>query len=94
MQMVKVILPKEINFRIISLKNEVDNANVFVDVFLSIFVIFVGLLLIIFMKRYIDKNKKDIKMVDIEKITPEIVGKIVRKSREGVAIHYQKNPND
>lgn len=60
MQMVNIIMPKEINFRIISLENEVDNANAFVDIFLSLFIFFVGLLLLIFMKRYIDKNKKDI----------------------------------
>ncbi len=60
MQMVNIIMPKEINFRIISLENEVDNANAFVDIFLSLFIFFVGLLLVIFMKRYIDKNKKDI----------------------------------
>ncbi len=60
MQMVNIIMPKEINFRIISLQHEVDNANAFVDIFLSLFVFFVGILLIIFMKRYIDKNKKDI----------------------------------
>lgn len=60
MQMVNIIMPKEINFRIISLEKEVDNANAFVDIFLSLFIFFVGLLLIIFMKRYIDTNKKDI----------------------------------
>ena len=60
MQMVNIIMPKEINFRIISLQHEVDNANAFVDIFLSLFIFFVGILLIIFMKRYIDKNKKDI----------------------------------
>ena len=60
MQMINIIMPKEINFRIISLENEVDNANAFVDIFLSLFIFFIGILLIIFMKRYIDKNKKDI----------------------------------
>lgn len=60
MQMVNIIMPREINFRIISLENEVDNANAFVDIFLTLFIFFVGILLIIFMKRYIDKNKKDI----------------------------------
>lgn len=60
MQMINIIMPKEVNFRIIALENEVDNANAFVDIFLSLFIFFIGILLIIFMKRYIDKNKKDI----------------------------------
>jgi putative ABC transport system permease protein len=60
MQMINIIMPKEINFRIISLENEVDNANAFVDIFLTLFIFFIGILLVIFMKRYIDKNKNDI----------------------------------
>lgn len=60
MQMVSVLMPREINFRIISLPTEVNNASAFIDIFLSLFVFFVSMLLLIFMKRYIDKNKKDI----------------------------------
>lgn len=63
MQMVTIILPKEINFRITSLETEVDNANAFIDVFLSLFVFLVLILLLIFMKKYIDKNKNDISIL-------------------------------
>ncbi len=60
MQLVNIILPRDINFRIISLEAEVNNANAFIDIFLPLFVGFIVILLIVFMKRYIDKNKKDI----------------------------------
>lgn len=63
MQIVTIILPKEINFRITSLQTEVDNANVFIDMFLSLFILFIIVLLLVFMKRYIDKNKEDIKIL-------------------------------
>ena len=60
LQMVNILMPRDINFRIISLEKEVDNANAFINVFLPLFTGFVTLLLVVFMKRYIDKNKKDI----------------------------------
>ena len=60
MQMVNIILPADINFRIISLQKEVDTATAFINIFLPLFITFVTILLLVFMKRYIDKNKKDI----------------------------------
>ena len=60
MQIVSILMPSDINFRITSLKTEVDNANAFTNIFLSLFLVFVAILLIVFMKRYIEKNKDDI----------------------------------
>ena len=60
MQIVYMLLPRDINFRIISLDLEVNNANAFIDIFLPIFVGFVTLLLVIFMRRYVENNQKDI----------------------------------
>ncbi|AIO18595.1 FtsX-like permease family protein [Candidatus Izimaplasma bacterium HR1] len=63
MQLVNIIMPADINFRIISLEKEVDTANAFINIFLPLFITFITILLIVFMKRYIDKNKKDIKIL-------------------------------
>ncbi len=60
MQMVGIIMPSDINYRVISLPMEVDNANAFTDIFLSLFIVFIVILLIVFMKRYIEKNEDDI----------------------------------
>jgi putative ABC transport system permease protein len=60
MQLINIIMPADINFRIISLQLEVNNANAFIDIFLPMFIGFVTILLLVFMKRYIDKNKQDI----------------------------------
>lgn len=60
MQLINIIMPSNINFRIISLELEVNNANAFINIFLPLFIGFVTILLLVFMKRYIDKNKKDI----------------------------------
>jgi len=60
MQMISILMPKDINFRIISLQTEVDNANAFIDVFLPLFLSFTIILLVIFMRRYVSKNEKDI----------------------------------
>ena len=60
MQLINIIMPASINFRIISLELEANNANAFIDIFLPLFVGFVTILLLVFMKRYIDKNQKDI----------------------------------
>lgn len=61
LQMVNLLMPSNINFRIISLEKEITNANAFINIFLPLFVGFTTLLLVIFMKRYIDKNQDDIK---------------------------------
>ncbi len=60
MQMIGVLMPSDINFRIISLQTEVDNANAFTDIFLTLFIVFIVILLVIFMKRYVEKNEDDI----------------------------------
>ncbi len=60
MQMIGILMPSNINFRIISLQTEVDNANAFTDIFLSLFIVFIVILLVIFMKRYIEKNEDDV----------------------------------
>ena len=60
MQMIGILMPSNINFRIISLQTEVDNANAFTDIFLSLFIVFIVILLVIFMKRYVEKNEDDI----------------------------------
>ncbi len=60
MQMVDIIMPADINYRVISLPMEVDNANAFTNIFLSLFIVFIVILLIVFMKRYIEKNEDDI----------------------------------
>ena len=60
MEIVKILMPSEINFRIISLQTEVDNANAFTNIFLTLFIMFILILLVVFMKRYIEKNKDDI----------------------------------
>ena len=60
MQIVGILMPSDINFRITSLPTEVDNANTFIDIFLSLFLVFIVILLVVFMKRYIEKNKDDI----------------------------------
>jgi putative ABC transport system permease protein len=60
LQMVNILMPRDINFRIISLEKEVTNAKAFINIFLPLFTGFITLLLVVFMKRYIDKNKKDI----------------------------------
>ncbi len=61
MQLVEILMPKEINFRIIALPTEISNANAFIDIFLPLFIFFIVILLLVFMKRYIDKNQDDIK---------------------------------
>lgn len=60
MQMITLLYPSDINFRIIALDTEITNANAFINLFLPMFIGLVVLLLLIFMKRYIDKNKHDI----------------------------------
>lgn len=60
MQMVFLLMPADINFRIIALPTEITNANAFINVFLPLFTGLIVMLLLVFMKRYIDSNKKDI----------------------------------
>ena len=61
--MIYMLMPADINFRIIALEMEIDNANAFIGVFLPLFVAMIGLLLLIFMKRYIEQNKADLKVL-------------------------------
>jgi len=60
MQMVNILVPTDINFRVTSLRTEVNNANAFTNIFLSLFIVFISILLITFMKKHIEKNKDDI----------------------------------
>jgi putative ABC transport system permease protein len=63
MQMVFVLMPADINFRVIALDAEITNATAFINAFLPLFVALVAMLLLVFMKRYIDRNKHDIKVL-------------------------------
>lgn len=63
MQMIFILMPASINFRIIALEAEITNATAFINVFLPLFTFMIVLLLLIFMKRYIDKNKKDLEIL-------------------------------
>lgn len=57
---IKSIKPAYANFAISTLPIEVKNANIFINTFIIIFFSFLGLLLTIFLRRYINKNKDDI----------------------------------
>jgi len=59
-QHLKSIKPASANYKLAMLPLEVENGKLFMNSFVTIFVLFTGLLFTIFLKRYIDKNKKDI----------------------------------
>jgi putative ABC transport system permease protein len=63
MAMVQILMPRDINFRIISLSTEVTNANAFLGVFLPLFLIMAAILLLTFMRRHILENKQDIRIL-------------------------------
>ena len=63
-QHIKYIKPATANYKIATLPIEVRNGKIFMNTFISIFVLFTGLLLTIFIKRYIDRNKKDIETLN------------------------------
>lgn len=63
MQMVQILMPANINFRVIALESEITNATAFINVFLPLFVVLVGILILIFMKRYIEHNKNDLRIL-------------------------------
>lgn len=60
MQLLDIIVPRELNYRITSLGEEVKLASIFINVFLGVFTVLTSILLIIFMKKYINKNRRDI----------------------------------
>lgn len=60
MSMVQILLPRDINFRIIALATEVTNAQAFLRVFLPLFTALAGVLLVTFMKRHLEQNQRDI----------------------------------
>jgi putative ABC transport system permease protein len=60
MQLVYMLMPADIDFRIITLGLEVENARAFINIFLPVFTLFVTVLLLIFMKRYVKNNEDDI----------------------------------
>ena len=61
MQMMEVLFPKELNFRIAALHQEIDIASTFINAFLPVFMALTLLTILLFLNRYIDQNKKDIK---------------------------------
>ncbi len=60
LSVVRALATRDVNIRLITLELEVENARAFIDVFLPLFITFITILLTIFMKRYIDKNRNDI----------------------------------
>jgi putative ABC transport system permease protein len=60
MQMMDVLFPAELNFRIIALEQEINNASAFINLFLPVFLGLTTLTLILFIHRYIEQNKQDI----------------------------------
>ena len=58
-QHVSSVRPALGNFRIATLPLEVENAKIMTDGFIFVFIGFMLLLITIFMRRYIEKNKKD-----------------------------------
>jgi len=64
MQLLDIIVPQELNFRVTALKDEVRMANLFIDLFLGVFIVLSGILLVVFMRKYIEKNKRDIKILN------------------------------
>jgi len=63
MQLIDLLVPRELNYRITALNDEVETANTFINLFLGLFTILTTILLLIFMKKYIDKNKRDIQIL-------------------------------
>lgn len=60
MRMVQIVFPKELNYRIIALDEEVTNARVFMNTFLPVFYGLTLLIITLFITRYIKDNKADI----------------------------------
>ncbi len=60
MQMIYLLMPSDINFRVIALDTEITNANAFIDVFLPLFTGLIAMLLLLFVRRYIQQNKADL----------------------------------
>lgn len=61
MQMMEVLFPRELNFRFAALHQEIDIASTFINAFLPVFMSLTLLTILLFLNRYIDENKKDIK---------------------------------
>ncbi len=64
MELVYILMPADINFRIITLPLEVQNATAFIEIFLPVFIGFIIMLLLIFMRRYVRNNEDDIKTLN------------------------------
>lgn len=60
MQMMDVLFPADLNFRIVALEQEINNASAFINIFLPVFLGLTTLTLILFIHRYIEQNKQDI----------------------------------
>ncbi len=58
MSMISILLPSDINFRVISLRLELDNANAFLNSFLPTFLFITLVLTLLFLYRNVKKNKK------------------------------------
>jgi putative ABC transport system permease protein len=58
MSMISILLPSNINFRVISLRLELDNAMAFLNIFLPMFLAITLVLTILFLYRHIQKSRK------------------------------------
>jgi len=59
LQLISIIVPREVNYRIVSVLEETENAEIFADIFLSMFVGFISLVILIFLKKHVEDNKID-----------------------------------
>lgn len=64
MQMVSILMPSTLNYRVITLPLEVENAKLLSNLFITIFLGITLLLLLILLKRYIDKYRHEIKILN------------------------------
>ena len=60
---VKNVRPASSNWAISTIVFEIQNANIFIDSFIYLFIGFVTLLVLIFLRRYLNKNKNDIEIL-------------------------------
>ena len=74
-QMVDLIIPSDLNYRIITLPLEVENANAFISIFLTTFLIIITTIILLFIKRYISKYRKDIKILKSMGYTQSEIGR-------------------
>ncbi|PAT02005.1 hypothetical protein CI105_03860 [Candidatus Izimaplasma bacterium ZiA1] len=59
LQLISIIVPRELNYRIVSVLEETQNAEIFADIFLTMFILFISLVILIFLKKHVEDNKID-----------------------------------